>query len=230
MKSTFHRSRLLAFALLLLPPLAAPIAHAHDAAADAPAAVRLSVAAMERFLSAEPKLAVIAPASEFALRDTDGQEVRLSDHRGRVVLLAFIYTSCSQACPLITHQMAMLQAQLNQAGVFPIRASLLSVTVDPQADSAEVLARYAKTFGADPAGWRFLLDSPEKLGTMLAAYDEWTKRLPGGDIDHPARLFLIDQQGDIREIYSLAFFDEKQAYLDIQALLRESQWKAEPGP
>jgi protein SCO1/2 len=222
MKSTFDRSRLRAFALSLLP-LAAPIAHAHDAAADAPASARHSVAATERFLSAEPELAVIAPAREFVLRDTDGQEVRLSDHRGRVVLLAFIFTSCSQACPLITRQMAMLQAQLNQAGLFPNKASFLSVTVEPQADSAEVLARYAKTFGADPAGWRFLLDSPEKLDAVLTEYDEWTKRLPDGDIDHPARLFLIDQKGDIREIYSLAFFDERQAYLDIRALLRESR-------
>jgi len=46
---------------------------------------------------------------------------------------------------------------------------------------------------------------------------------PGAhDIDHPARIYLIDPRGDIREIYSLSFFNERQAFLDIQALLRES--------
>ena len=43
--------------------------------------------------------------------------------------------------------------------------------------------------------------------------------LPKGEIDHPARLYLIDQKGNIREIYSLAFFNEKQALIDIRTLL-----------
>jgi cytochrome oxidase Cu insertion factor (SCO1/SenC/PrrC family) len=54
---------------------------------------------------------------------------------------------------------------------------------------------------------------------VLKAYDEWTKLLPKGEIDHPARVYLIDRTGNIREIYSLAFFNEKQALLDMKALL-----------
>jgi protein SCO1/2 len=61
------------------------------------------------------------------------------------------------------------------------------------------------------------------LRPVLAAYDEWTRPQPNGEIDHPARLYLIDRRGRIREIYSISFFDERQAYFDIQALLRESQ-------
>jgi cytochrome oxidase Cu insertion factor (SCO1/SenC/PrrC family) len=58
---------------------------------------------------------------------------------------------------------------------------------------------------------------------VLRAYDEWLRPLANGEIDHPARLYLIDQRGRIREIYSLAFFDERQAFLDIQALLQEPE-------
>ena len=54
---------------------------------------------------------------------------------------------------------------------------------------------------------------------MLKAYDEWTKRLPKGELDHPARVYLIDQKGNIRDIYSLAFFNEKQALIDMRTLL-----------
>ena len=57
---------------------------------------------------------------------------------------------------------------------------------------------------------------------VLAAYDEWTRPQPDGEIDHPARLYIIDPRGRIREIYSISFFDERQTYLDIQALFRES--------
>jgi protein SCO1/2 len=171
--------------------------------------------------SRAPSLAVIRSAPDFTLPDFEGRLVHLADLRGRVVLLAFIYTSCPSACPLITQRMAVLQARLAEARLFPARVNLLSVTVDPERDSAAVLARYAGAFGANPHGWRFLRDDAARLGPVLLAWDEWTRRV-GGEIDHPARLHLIDARGRVREIYSLALFDDRQAFLDIQALLHES--------
>ncbi len=58
---------------------------------------------------------------------------------------------------------------------------------------------------------------------VLSAYDEWTRERPEGELDHPARLYLIDPAGRIREIYSLALFDERQAFLDIVAVEREAR-------
>lgn len=173
-------------------------------------------------ISPNPNLAVIRPAPDFTLPDLEGRAVRLSAFQGRVVLLSFIYTSCPAACPLLSQRMALLQARLRAAGAFPSRVAFLSVTVDPHRDSVASLARYAKGLGADPEGWRFLREAPEPLQAVLAAYDEWTKRLPGGELDHPARVYLVDPQGRIREIYTLSWFDERQAFIDIQALLRES--------
>lgn len=117
--------------------------------------------------------------------------------------------------------MALLQSRLRAAGLFPSRVVLLSVTVDPERDSVAALARYARAFAADRDGWRFLRESPERLRPVLGAYDEWTKPLSGGEIDHPARLYLIDARGRVREIYGLSFFDPRQAFLDIRALLQE---------
>jgi protein SCO1 len=173
-------------------------------------------------LSTQPSLAVIRTAPDFSLLDPYGRPVHLADYRDRVVLLAFIYTSCPSACPLITQRMAVLQRRLADARVFPRRVSLISVTIDPTRDSGPVLARYAREFGANAEGWWFLTEKPERLRPMLAAYDEWTKPQPDGEIDHPARLHLIDGRGRTREIYSLALFDERQAFYDIHALLRES--------
>jgi len=61
----------------------------------------------------------------------------------------------------------------------------------------------------------------DRLAPVLAHDDEWMRRLPNGDIDQPARLHLIDRAGRIREIYGLGLFDERQAFLDIRALLGE---------
>jgi protein SCO1/2 len=173
----------------------------------------------EPAVSANPSLSIIAHAPGFTLRDTSGKAVQLSDYQGRIVLLAFIFTTCPGVCPLISRQMAALQAGLKEAGLFGRQANLVSVTVDPETDTAKVLAEYAQKFGADPAGWRFLRETPAKTQPVLKAYDEWTKLLPKGELDHPARVYLIDQKGNIREIYSLAFFNEKQALIDIQTLL-----------
>lgn len=211
---------LLAGALLLTPPRPA---RPHEAGPTRGARPPGPV-------SADPSLPVIRRAPDFALLDPDGRVVRLSDFRERVVLLAFIYTSCPAACPLVTQRMAVLQRRLAAAGLFPGRVNLVSVTVDPERDGAGVLARYAQRFGADPRGWRFLRDRREALEPALAAWDEWTKPLPGGEIDHPARLHLVDRAGRVREIYSLSFFDERQALSDIRALLGEAGGPTGGGP
>jgi protein SCO1/2 len=177
----------------------------------------------DRAISTTPSLSVIAKAPDFVLRDTSGKPVKLSDYRGRAVLLAFIFTTCPGVCPLISKQMEYLQTQLKSDGLFGSRAVMLSVTIDPETDTAPVLAAYARQYGADPAGWRFLRESEEKTKPILDAYNEWTRKLPKGDVDHPARVYLVDPKGNIREIYSLAFFNEKQALIDMKALLAEAR-------
>ena len=180
---------------------------------------RLSFANEPQPVSANPSLSVIAPAPDFTLRDTSGKAVRLSDYRGRAVLLAFIFTSCPGVCPLISQQMANLQAGLKAEGLFNRTANLISVTVDPETDTQDKLKEYAQRYGADLSGWRFLRETSERTKPVLKAYDEWTKLLPRGELDHPARVYLIDQRGNIREIYSLAFFNEKQALIDMRVLV-----------
>ena len=169
-----------------------------------------------------PFLGVIGAAPDFSLLDTAGRGVQLADDRGRVVLIAFIYTSCTTACPILSQKMSFLQRELLARDYDGQRVRFYSITVDPQRDSPEVLARYARPFVRNEAAWRFLYESPERLQPVLAAYDEWTRPLPDGELDHPARLYLIDGRGRVREIYSLAFFDVAQAFTDIAALLSEA--------
>ena len=169
-------------------------------------------------------MAVIRAAPDFVLWDTENHRVRLSELRGRPVLVAFIYTTCTGACPLLSARMSRLQRMLEKAR---IPAALVSVSVDPGRDDAKALAAYAKRFGARP-GWHFLREERARLAPVLAAYEEWTSRDGSGELDHPARLHLIDAQGRVREIYSLAFFDEEQAFLDIKALHRQAKPPAPP--
>ena len=184
-------------------------------------AMHSTAIAEDQAVSANPSLAVIGAAPQFTLYDIGGKVTRLSDYRGRVVLVAFVFTTCPGVCPLISKQMSFLQSELKKENLFGRRAGMLSITVDPETDTPEVLAEYAANYDADASGWKFLYDTPERMKPIYQAYDEWTKKTEKGQLDHPARVYLVDAKGNIREIYSLAFFNEKQALLDIKALLRE---------
>ena len=210
-------TRLVGFALTLALSAAAS---AHEKDGPARPAAASTAGADSLAISARPRLNVIAPAPEFALRDPGGTLVRLSELRGKVVVVAFIYASCTTVCPILGHQMATVQKRVKSDALLRGRVMLLSVTVDPVRDSATALESYAYRLGADPATWKFLRDSPEAIMPVLGAYHEWTRVMPDGDLDHPARVHLIDGEGNIREIYSLAFFDPRQALIDIRSLSR----------
>ena len=198
-----------ALAAILVTVLAAPAA-AHEAPPPGPASP----------LTARPSLSAIRAAPDLVLRDVGGRRVGLADLRGRIVLVSFVYTRCTAACPLLAARLARLQQRIASLPS-PSRPALLSISVDPERDSAADLRRYAARFGADGSTWRFLRDDPARVRATLLAWDEGTRPAPGGELDHPARVYLVDRAGTIREIYALAFFDDRQAWLDIQALLRE---------
>ena len=117
--------------------------------------------------------------------------------------------------------MALLSDQLKKSELWPSSVSFLSITVDPDRDTAATLVNYGQLFDAVDPNWWFLREQTSELRPVLAAYDEWTKKLPDGDIDHPARVYLIDRRGDIREIYGISFFDDRQVLIDIRTLLAE---------
>ena len=72
-------------------------------------------------------MAVIREAPDFALRDVQGKSIRLSELKGKTVLVAFIYTTCTGACPLLSARMSRLQQMLEKAR---IPAALVSVSVE----------------------------------------------------------------------------------------------------
>ena len=123
------------WALVLLVALAAPAwpvsAPGHEATGNA-------------------RLSKIGPAPEFTLTTQDGARLALRDLRGKVIAVTFIYASCVDTCPLLTAKLAGLQAKLG--GDFGARVFFASVTVDPERDTPEVLKRYARAHGANPAG------------------------------------------------------------------------------
>src|SRR5216683_3344648 len=109
----------------------------------------------------EEPLSEIGPAPEFALTSQDGAPVALADFRGKVVAVTFIYTSCTSTCNVLTPTMSFVQDMLGRD--FGARIAFVSITVDPERDTPDVLKQYAETFGADLKGWAFLTGAPAAI-------------------------------------------------------------------
>jgi len=135
---------------------------------------------------------------DFALKDQTGSTVRLSDLRGEPVAVTFLYTRCpiATACPMTTAKFSKLDAMLADAKL----GQLLTVTVDPEHDTPEVLADYAKKAGANPKRWKFLTGSPEAVARV--ASDFGVIYYPEhGQIVHSLAVAVVDPKGRLATIY-----------------------------
>lgn len=103
---------------------------------------------------------------DFALVERSGRTVTLADLRGAVWLANFIYTQCTETCPLQSAEVARLQREF--AGARDLR--LVSITVDPEHDTSATLAAYAARYGADHDRWLFPL-GPRRPSTRWPGTD-----------------------------------------------------------
>jgi protein SCO1/2 len=170
-----------------------------------------------------PRLAVIQQAPAFELTTQDGKPLRLADLKGKVLLVSFIFTTCSGSCPATTHRMGQVQQALQERSLFKDdQIHFVSISLDPARDTPEVLRQYMKLYDADPAHWSFLTGTPEATAKVLAAWGMWARPAANGQLDHPSRVYLVDQQGRIREMYNLEFLKLAWVVEDIELLLNET--------
>jgi len=154
---------------------------------------------------AEGKVSIGEALPDFTLTDQDGRAVTLSAFRGKLVAVDFIYTRCPlpNVCPMLSANFARLQKR------FGDKITLLSVTLDPQYDTPQVLADYALRWRADARSWHFLTGSMDEVRTVAGHFGVifWPEE---GAITHTSSTAIIDRGGRLAAVVEGSAFTSQQ--------------------
>jgi protein SCO1 len=154
-------------------------------------------------LSATPalKAGVFEPprmAPEITLIGSDGRDFNLARHRGKLVLVAFGFTSCAAVCPVTLATLAQARNEMGPTAAADVQ--VVFVTVDPERDSADHMKRYLASFDATFIG---ATGTPDALARVRQAFGVTAVKVQTGDsyaVDHTSSVFLIDREGRLRAL------------------------------
>ena len=154
------------------------------------------------YVSDAPKNALKAATTtnmtmpDFVLINQDKERFDSAKLRGKVVALNFIFTTCSDVCPIFTANLAQVQRTLN--GRYAEAIFFVSITTDPEVDSPKVLKAYAQRYNADFKNWAFLTGPEAELKRVWKSFGIRVVRKARGLIQHDSLTTVIDQQGSRR--------------------------------
>jgi protein SCO1 len=166
------------------------------------------------------------PALSFTMtRSEDGKRVTEADYRGKIVLLYFGYTECPDECPTTLANMAQI---LRRLGADAPHLRILFVTVDPNRDTAPVLAAYVKNFAPEIVGLR---GTPDELAALARRYRVVYSVTPATEdqpyeVTHSAGIYVFDRSGAARLIFAsldTATPDIAGTTADLRRLVAESE-------
>ena len=167
----------------------------------------------------EASLPVLRLGGDFELQDDTGASRRLSEWRGKMVLLSFGFTHCPDICPMT---LARYRAVLKALGEDAAALQPILISVDPARDSGKVLGDYVRYFDPKIVG---LTGSLSTLTAVERSYGAQVVLSAPGEpvsVSHSDYLYLIDDQGRVRQL-----FDQQASVAEIVQSVRRLKREAE---
>ena len=160
-------------------------------------------------------LPVLGQVYDFQLTDAQGDAFSLKELKGKIWTANFFFTTCAGICPVMTKNMASLHRSFELLD----NVNHVSITVNPEFDSTEILAKYALKYNANQSKWHFLTGSRSQVKELAI------KSFKLGSIEEPvfhsSKFALVDQNGFIRGYYDGVQSGEvSQLFQDISILLK----------
>ncbi len=164
-------------------------------------------------------------APDFTLTNQFGERVALSDFRGRVVAMSFLYTRCLTICPVITHKFAKAAKDLGDSSGKDV--IFVAVTVDPEGDTIDRIMEYSAKSGVGE-GWQYLTGKRSELEGVWRDYGiyvekRWDNSTGTYFIDHTATTIVIDRAGNLRLVFPGTSWQPDDLVHDILILMEEER-------
>jgi cytochrome oxidase Cu insertion factor (SCO1/SenC/PrrC family) len=143
------------------------------------------------------------PAPSFRLTSHLKRSFDSADLKGKVWVVSFVYTTCKDSCPMLGAQMKRLAQGMPDSQGF----RMLSISVDPEKDTPERLARYANDLGVQDPRWFFLTGKKAEIKDLVAKGFRLasSRAADGSEVLHSSKLVLVDKQGIIRGYFDGLF-------------------------
>ena len=183
-------------------------------------------------ISGTYKLPMLGQASDGDVLDSEGRATglhALMDNPDKVVLLSFIYATCSDinGCPLATAVFHKIKNRLEKEPELASRLRLITLSFNPEHDTPERMRAYGATLQGKAVEWYFLTTQSEKeLQPILKAYKQTAEKVYDAKghftniFSHNLRVFLIDQHKQLRNIYNTELLHPDTLISDIKTLLQ----------
>jgi protein SCO1 len=174
-----------------------------------PGVLGVSVLLAAACLACQPQapMDVYGSVPPFQLTDQAGATFDSQSLAGRATLLDFVYTHCTDACPLMSATFQEAQRKLAADKLLGSSIMLVSLSVDPQHDTPPVLAEYAQQFKAEASGWKMLTGDWDSVYDVVTGFKVATRPprppvdapAPGGtELTHTTAVVLIDPKLQVR--------------------------------
>ncbi len=186
-------------------------------------------------VSTNKKLVTIGPVPKFELLNQDNLKISNETYKGKVYVLEFFFSTCPSICPKMNLSMLSIENKFFGNPNFGI----VSITIDPEHDTAKVLKEHRELLGVKSSNWNFLTGDKTYILNLsnkgFNIYAGENSKVNGG-FEHSGLFALIDKNGNIRcrkDKFGnpILYYDglDKQGVWDIQQdiaiLLKEWQWK-----
>jgi cytochrome c peroxidase len=169
-------------------------------------------------------------AADGKVLDTQGDALTLHSLMGdKVILLSFIYSTCSDVngCPLATTVLQKIKNRLKKEPELADKLRLVTISFNPEHDTPEMMQHYGQELQGKGVEWRFLTTQSEQdLQPILEHYKQSIHKVNDaqgkftGTFSHILRVYLIDKNKQLRNIYSVAFLHPDTLINDIKTLLQ----------
>ena len=162
----------------------------------------------------------IGPSPSFMLTTQDNAQLKLTDLRGKVVAVTFIFTTCKDTCPVLTAKLVGVQRKL-AADISP-NIAFVAISLTPKHDTPDLLKVYADAHNADLSRWSFVTGDAKQIQALAKQYGVFVKtKKSADDVDHGFLTSIIDRAGIIRVQYMGVRFEPNELLADLQALVKK---------